>query len=81
MTYWYQGVQETIQLLRTVFPVPILLGGRYAPLLPEYAKSIAVDRFWSVQVRQLLERSFSGKLESAAPMKGQQSLNSSPVWI
>lgn len=39
MTYWYPGVQETIQLLRSVFPdVPILLGGIYASLLPEHAR-------------------------------------------
>ena len=39
MTYWYPGVQETIQLLRSVFPeVPILLGGIYASLLPEHAQ-------------------------------------------
>ena len=39
MTYWYHGVQETIQLLRSVFPdVPILLGGVYASLLPEHAR-------------------------------------------
>jgi radical SAM superfamily enzyme YgiQ (UPF0313 family) len=39
MTYWYPGVQETIQLLRSVFPeTPILLGGVYASLLPEHAQ-------------------------------------------
>jgi len=39
MTYWYSGVQETIQLLRSEFPeAPILLGGRYASLLPEHAQ-------------------------------------------
>ena len=39
MTYWYAGVQETIQLLRSVFPdVPILLGGIYASLMPEHAR-------------------------------------------
>jgi radical SAM superfamily enzyme YgiQ (UPF0313 family) len=39
MTYWYPGVRETIQLLRSVFPdVPILLGGIYASLLPGHAR-------------------------------------------
>ena len=38
MTYWYQGVRETIQLLRAVFPdTPLLLGGIYASLLPNHA--------------------------------------------
>lgn len=39
MTYWYPGVQETIRLLRSVFPeTPILLGGVYASILPEHAQ-------------------------------------------
>lgn len=39
MTYWYTGVQETILLLREIFPrVPLILGGIYASLLPDHAK-------------------------------------------
>jgi radical SAM superfamily enzyme YgiQ (UPF0313 family) len=39
MTYWYRGVQETVLLLKKVFPqVPVLLGGIYASLLPDHAK-------------------------------------------
>jgi radical SAM superfamily enzyme YgiQ (UPF0313 family) len=38
MTYWYPGVQETIRVLRSVFPeTPILLGGIYASILLEHA--------------------------------------------
>ena len=38
MTYWYPGVQETIQALRTRFPgVPVILGGIYATLCTEHA--------------------------------------------
>ena len=39
MTYWYPGVQETIKLVKTIFPkTPIVLGGLYAGLMPEHAR-------------------------------------------
>ena len=39
MTYWYPGAQETIEIVRSVFPqTPIVLGGIYARLCPEHAK-------------------------------------------
>lgn len=38
MTYWYPGVQETIQALRARFPeVPVILGGVYATLCTDHA--------------------------------------------
>jgi radical SAM superfamily enzyme YgiQ (UPF0313 family) len=38
MTYWYPGVQQTIRLIREVFPdTPIWLGGIYAQLCPHHA--------------------------------------------
>jgi radical SAM superfamily enzyme YgiQ (UPF0313 family) len=38
MTYWYPGVQQTIAMLREVFPeTPIWLGGIYARLCPSHA--------------------------------------------
>lgn len=40
MTYWYPGVQETIAVIRSVFPaVPIVLGGIYATLCTDHAKA------------------------------------------
>ena len=40
MTYWYPGVRETIENIRSVFPrSPIVLGGIYARLCPEHARS------------------------------------------
>jgi radical SAM superfamily enzyme YgiQ (UPF0313 family) len=39
MTYWYGGIMETIDLLRSVFPEsPIILGGIYATLIPDHAR-------------------------------------------
>lgn len=39
MTYWYPGVQETIQNLRQAFPeTKIVLGGIYATLMPQHAR-------------------------------------------
>ena len=40
MTYWYPGVRETIEIIRSVFPqTPIVLGGIYARLCPEHARN------------------------------------------
>ncbi len=42
MTYWYTGVQETIALIREVFPdPPVVLGGIYATLWPEHARRMS----------------------------------------
>ena len=39
MTYWYPGVQETVEYIRSVFPrTPIVLGGIYARLCPDHAR-------------------------------------------
>ena len=39
MTYWYPGVQETIQELKNRFPnAPVILGGVYATLCHDHAK-------------------------------------------
>jgi radical SAM superfamily enzyme YgiQ (UPF0313 family) len=38
MTYWYPGVFETIQILKSAYPeVPLILGGIYARLYPDHA--------------------------------------------
>jgi radical SAM superfamily enzyme YgiQ (UPF0313 family) len=38
MTYWYPGVQQTIAVLRALFPrAPVLLGGIYASLCTKHA--------------------------------------------
>ena len=40
MTYWYPGIQETIKNIRSVWPrIPIVLGGIYARLCPDHARS------------------------------------------
>jgi radical SAM superfamily enzyme YgiQ (UPF0313 family) len=39
MTYWYKGIIETIDFVRSVFPeIPIILGGIYATLMPDHAR-------------------------------------------
>jgi radical SAM superfamily enzyme YgiQ (UPF0313 family) len=39
MTYWYPGIQETIKIIRLVWPqTPIVLGGIYARLCPDHAQ-------------------------------------------
>ena len=38
MTYWYQGVQATIKLIKTIYPaITLLLGGVYATLCHRHA--------------------------------------------
>jgi radical SAM superfamily enzyme YgiQ (UPF0313 family) len=40
MTYWYLGVKRVVELCRQYFPnVPIILGGIYASLLPDHART------------------------------------------
>jgi radical SAM superfamily enzyme YgiQ (UPF0313 family) len=40
MTYWYPGVFEAIRLIKDIHPdVPVLLGGIYATLCPEHART------------------------------------------
>ncbi|MFC1582382.1 B12-binding domain-containing radical SAM protein [Planctomycetota bacterium] len=39
MTYWYRGVQETIEVIREVWPdTPVILGGIYATLCEAHAR-------------------------------------------
>jgi len=41
MTYWYPGLVETAELLRSRFPhAPLILGGIYATLCPDHARRV-----------------------------------------
>jgi len=41
MTYWYQGPQHVVQIIRELLPgIPVILGGIYASLLPAHAKLV-----------------------------------------
>ena len=41
MTYWYPGIQETVKVLRNVYPEkPIILGGIYATLNTDHANKV-----------------------------------------
>ena len=38
MTYWYPGLQETIRIIKSIYPnVPVILGGIYASLYANHA--------------------------------------------
>lgn len=44
MTYWYLGVKTAIELVKNKFPdSPVILGGIYATLCPEHAKTLCPD--------------------------------------
>lgn len=46
MTYWYSGVKETIETVKTIFPdVPVVCGGIYATLCHDHAVlNLGADR-------------------------------------
>jgi radical SAM superfamily enzyme YgiQ (UPF0313 family) len=56
MTYWYTGVQETIAILREVFPdTKIILGGIYASLCRNHAlKNSGADEIFSGPAEKIL---------------------------
>lgn len=42
MTYWYEGVRETVLLCRELFPgVPVAAGGVYASLMPDHCERVS----------------------------------------
>jgi len=44
MSYWYLGIKELIEILKTTFPdIPIILGGTYPSLCPQHAQSLGAD--------------------------------------
>jgi hypothetical protein len=44
MTYWYKGVEEVIEDVRTVWPrAKVVLGGNYVTLCPDHAGTLSAD--------------------------------------
>ncbi|MBN1542490.1 B12-binding domain-containing radical SAM protein [candidate division KSB1 bacterium] len=70
MTYWYPAVSEMAQILRRHFPhTPLVLGGIYATLCPEHARTtvrpdILIQGEGERQLPQLLHRLFGVSLVS-----------------
>jgi len=51
MTYWYPGVGEAIETVRKALRrVPIILGGFYATIYPDHAKTLGADFVWRGEV-------------------------------
>ncbi len=81
MTYWYPGVQETIAIIREVFPsVPVILGGIYATLCEEHAVRYSgadqvVTGSGESQVFRLIEK-YTGV--SVRPQSDPDDLNTYP---
>lgn len=51
MTYWYQGVKEVIDSVRKILPeAGMLIGGVYARLLPEHAKTLGADDVFTGEI-------------------------------
>lgn len=55
MTYWWPGVQQTIQCVKRMFPnVPVVLGGMYTRLYPKHAElHSGADIVYSSDLSQL----------------------------
>jgi len=74
MTYWYTGIIETIQHVREYLPgVPIYLGGIYATLCPEHARTHSTaDRVFTVcfTAEMLTDMGFATKQSSADDTTG-----------
>lgn len=44
ITFWYLGLKEVLSYVRAAWPgVPVVLGGTYATLFPEHARSLGFD--------------------------------------
>ena len=78
MTYWYLGIREVVENVRKIQPqAKIILGGIYATLCYEHAKSLGVDFVikgnlqsgdsQSVQNLQMFEELFQVKLDFSEP--------------
>jgi radical SAM superfamily enzyme YgiQ (UPF0313 family) len=68
MTYWYSGVQEVIQDIRELQPAAkIILGGIYATLCPDHARSLGADLVIEGNKLEPLWRLLSVKPESGVP--------------
>ena len=60
MTYWYPGVKEVIDDIRQFSPsTKIVLGGVYATICPEHAKSLGADLVIKGQILILSGKSFT----------------------
>ena len=56
MTYWYLGLIEVKRIIKEIGLHPILiLGGIYASLLPDHARSIGFDKVYSVKEKYIKE--------------------------
>ena len=71
MTYWYTGVQETIGMVREIFPkTPVVLGGVYATLCPDHARQhCGADEVLTGPAESvLLDLRFSTNVEQSLPL-------------
>jgi radical SAM superfamily enzyme YgiQ (UPF0313 family) len=80
MTYWYPGVQATINLLRVVFPgTPIALGGIYASLMPSHARLLGADEVVTGPAETNLPEALFKLCGHSTEIEVEQSLGFSPA--
>ena len=81
MTYWYTGVQETITIMRNVFPdTAIILGGIYASLCQDHAlKNSGADEIFCGPAEKTLFELIAGYTGfTATPHFNSQELDTYP---
>ena len=75
MTYWYYGANETIKIIKEIFPeIPIVFGGTYASIWPAHcSKNIKADYFiyglGENKLIELLSSIFDLNIKSNAPLE------------
>ncbi|MBA4367004.1 MAG: B12-binding domain-containing radical SAM protein [Desulfobacterium sp.] len=80
MTYWYPGVQQTIRVIRDVFPdVPVILGGIYATLCQQHAEITSgadkvVTGSCDQEIVTIIEKETGGGTRPVHPAKNMDEL-------
>jgi radical SAM superfamily enzyme YgiQ (UPF0313 family) len=68
MTYWYPGALEAIRLIKDIHPdVPVLLGGIYATLCPEHARTYSQADFVIPSPGQYWPENLNDALKNSIP--------------
>jgi radical SAM superfamily enzyme YgiQ (UPF0313 family) len=76
MTYWYPGVEATVNMVKETYPrTPVILGGIYPTLQPDHARKLpGVDQVVSGQA----EEEWPRWLESIIGIQGEEA---QPTWM
>ncbi len=82
MTYWYEGIGETVDLCRRHHPgVPVAVGGIYATLMPDHCRDVCrPDYVLTGEGSQALREALGGSLPLPAEEISDVADPEDPVW-